>query len=266
MSVKIDKTAIVHPRAKLGKGVIVGPYVNIAEDVIIGDNTIIEPHALIYDGARIGKNCHIFPGAIISTIPQDLKFNGEYTTVEIGNNVTIREYATINRGTTYHNKTEIHDNTLIMAYAHIAHDCIIRENVVIANAVNMAGHVEIGEYAVIGGMTAIHQFCRIGKHAMLSGASKVGQDVPPYALVGRDPLKYLSVNVVGLRRRGFTTEQINEIKEIYKILYYNGKNRGVAIREIQKKFPDSVFKDEIIDFISKSKRGIVRAYMENLDD
>ncbi len=266
MSVKIDKTAIVHPKAKLGNGVIVGPFAYIAEDVIIGDNTIIEPHALIYDGARIGKNSHIFPGAIISTIPQDLKFNGEYTTVEIGNNVTIREYATINRGTTYHNKTEIHDNTLIMAYAHIAHDCIIKENVVIANAVNMAGHVEIDEYAVIGGMTAIHQFCRIGKHTMIAGASKVGQDVPPYALVGRDPLKYLNVNAVGLRRRGFSSEQINEIKEIYKILYYNGHNRGNAIEIIEKKFPDSVFKDEIIEFIKKSKRGIVRGYLENADD
>ncbi len=262
MSVKIHKTAIVHPKAQLGEGVIVGAYAYIAEDVVIGDHTIIDPYAVIYDGARIGKNCHIFPNAVISTIPQDLKFNGEYTTVEIGNNVIIREFVTVNRGTVYNNKTEVHDNVLIMAYAHVAHDCIIKQGVIISNAVNMAGHVVIDEYAVIGGMTAIHQFTRIGKHVMISGASKVNRDLPPYVLIGRDPIKYIGVNVVGLRRRGFTQEQINEIQDIYRTLYYNGKNVGDALEEIRKKFSDSVFKDEIVSFIEASDRGIVRAQSE----
>ncbi len=262
MSVKIDKTAIVHPKAQLGEGVIIGAYAYVAEDVVIGDHTIIDPYAVVYDGARIGKNCHIFPNAVISTIPQDLKFNGEYTTVEIGNNVTIREFVTVNRGTTYNDKTEVHDNALIMAYVHIAHDCIIKQGVIISNAVNMAGHVVIDEYAVIGGMTAIHQFTRIGKHVMVSGASKVNRDLPPYVLIGRDPIKYIGVNVVGLRRRGFTQEQINEIQDIYRTLYYNGKNVSEALNEMEKKFSNSFFKEEITRFIRQSERGIVRAQKE----
>ena len=263
MSIKIDPLAKVHPNAQLGERVSIGPFTYIAEDVTIGDDTYIAPNVTILDGARIGKNCRIFPGAVISAIPQDLKFNGEYTTVEIGDNVTIRECVTINRATVYNYRTQIGNNVLLMAYVHVAHDCIIHDNVVLANAVNMAGHVEIHEFAVIGGMVAIHQFSKIGKHAMVAGASKVRKDVPPYVLAGRDPLCYKGINVIGLRRRGFSQEQINEIQELYKMLYFEKLNISDALKNIAKKKPTSIFFQEIETFIQQSGRGIIPAYQRN---
>lgn len=249
--------AYVHPNAKLGEGVRVEAFAYIAEDVEIGDGTYIGPHAIIYDGARIGKHCRIFPGAVISSIPQDLKFNGEYTLTIIGDNTMIREYATVNRGTVYNGETRIGNNVLLMAYVHVAHDCILHDNVILANAVNLAGHIVVEEFAIIGGMSAVHQFCRIGKHAMIAGVSKVRKDVPPYILAGYDPLSYAGINVVGLRRRGFSQEDIEEIHQLYRLLYYSGLPRKEAIKKMNEEFPNSTFRKEIIRFLEASERGII---------
>jgi UDP-N-acetylglucosamine acyltransferase len=212
------------------------------------------------EGARIGKNCKIFPGAVISAIPQDLKFKNEETLAIVGNNVVIREYVTLNRGTRDKHKTIIGDNTLLMAYSHIAHDCNIGRNCIIANAVNIAGHVKVGDYAVIGGLSAVHQFVSIGQHVMISGGSLIRKDVPPYIKAAREPLSYSGINSIGLRRRGFTSEKINEIQEIYRYLYMRGYNNTQALAIIEAELPATAERDEIISFIQKSDRGIMRGY------
>jgi UDP-N-acetylglucosamine acyltransferase len=249
----------VHPSAKIGINVTISPFVTIYEDVVIGDGTWIGPNVTIMDGARIGSNCRIFPGAVISAIPQDLKFEGEKSIVEIGDNVTIREFVTINRGTVDKMKTAVGDNSLLMAYVHVAHDCIIGKNCILANAVNMAGHVEVADFAVIGGMSAVHQFVKIGQHAMISGGSLIRKDVPPFVKAGREPLAYVGVNSVGLRRRGFTNEQINQIQDVYRKLYLSGMNNTQALAYIEKEMPVSPQRDEILMFINSSKRGIMRS-------
>jgi len=261
----VHPKAYIHPNAKLGAGVRVEAFAFIAEDVEIGEGTYIGPHAVIYDGARIGKHCKIFPGAVISAIPQDLKFNGEYTLTVIGDYTTIREYATVNRGTIYNGETRIGNHVLLMAYVHVAHDCIIEDHVILANAVNLAGHIRVEEFAIIGGMSAVHQFCRIGKHAMVAGVSKVRKDVPPYVLAGHDPLSYAGVNVVGLRRRGFSQEAIEEIHQLYDILYFSQLPRQKAIEKMQEAFPNSTYKDEILRFIQQSERGIIQKRRTNED-
>ena len=207
----IQPLAYVNPQAKLADNVVIEPFVTIHKNVEIGEGTWIGSNVTIMEGARIGKNCRIFPGAVISAIPQDLKFGGEVTTVEIGDNVTIRECVTINRGTNASGKTVVGNNCLIMAYVHIAHDCILGNDVILANAVQLAGHVEIGDSAIIGGLSAVHQFVKIGPHVMVSGGSLVRKDVPPYTKAAREPLSFEGVNSVGLRRRGYTSEKINEI-------------------------------------------------------
>jgi UDP-N-acetylglucosamine acyltransferase len=250
--------ANVHPGARIAKGVVIEPFATIGEDVEIGENSWIGPNAVIMDGARLGKSCSVFPGAVISAIPQDMKYQGEKTTVEIGDNTTIRECVTINRGTSARGVTRIGQNSLIMAYAHIAHDCNIGNHVIIVNSVNIAGEVEIDDFAIISAASLIHQFCKIGKHTMLQGGSRVGKDIPPYVTVGRIPLVYVGLNSIGLKRRGFPTEKVNRIQEIYRIIYNSGLNNSQALEQIEKETPPSEERDEIIRFMKESKRGLIR--------
>lgn len=254
------QNSTIHPNAKIGNNVEIGPYCYIAENVIIGDNCKIEPNVTIYDYVRIGNGCHIYPGAVIGAIPQDLKFAGEESWVEIGNNTRIRECATINRGTAASGKalTKIGNNCFIMSYVHIAHDCLVHDNVILTSYVGLAGEVEVFEYAIIAGNSAAHQFTRIGAHSMLGGGSLVSMDVPPYILAANRPLSYQGLNLVGLKRRGFTTEQIDTIKEIYRVLYQSGLNRSDACDKIEKDFPASTERDNILDFVRSSKRGIIK--------
>lgn len=255
----ISNHAIIHPKAQIGNHVTIDPFTTIGEDVIIGDNTHIGPNVTIMNGARIGSHCQVFPGAVIAAIPQDLKFKDEYTTVEIGNHTTIRECVTINRGTDYHYKTTIGNHVLLMAYVHVAHDCIIGNHVILANAVNLAGHVEVDEHAIIGGMSAVHQFCKIGKHAFLSGGSMLGKDVPPFVKGARSPVAYLGVNSVGLKRHGYTNNQIHIIQDIYRKIFVDDYNISQAIDSIKEEIEECQEKIDILDFIEKrSNRGIIK--------
>ena len=261
----IHQFACVHPDARIGENVVIEPFVNISKDVVIDDGTWIMSNAVVMEGARIGKNCKIFPGAVIAGIPQDLKFDGEYTTVEIGNNTTIREYVTVNRGTKAKGKTVVGNNCLLMAYVHIAHDVKIGNNCVIVSHTGVAGEIEIGDWAIIGGGTMIHQFVRIGAHVMIGGASKIRKDVPPYVKAARDPLAYVGVNSIGLRRRGFTNEKIWELQDIYRELYQKGMNHGDALKYIEENYPQSEERDNVINFVRDSKRGIMKGYVSNSD-
>ena len=254
----IHSLSDVDPSARIGDQVKVGPFTSIAADVEIGDGTIIGPNATIMDGARIGNYCSIYPGAVISAIPQDLKFDGEHTTIEIGDRTTIRECATINRGTNAYGKTTIGEDCLIMAYAHIAHDCIIGNKVILVNSVALAGHVEVGDWSIISGLSAVHQFVKIGKHVMVGGGAMVRKDIPPYITAAGDPLSYAGVNSIGLRRREFNNEQIKEIQDIYRIIYQSGKNTSQAVDLIKVEFSASQLATEIIDFIESSERGLIR--------
>lgn len=252
--------AYVHPQAEVAKNVVIEPFVNIEKNVIIGEGTWIGSNVTIMEGARIGKNCRIFPGAVIAAIPQDLKFAGEESIVRIGDNTTIREFVTVNRGTKANMETVIGNNCLIMAYAHIAHDCIVGNNCILANAVNLAGHITIEDWAIVGGLSAVHQFVKIGQHTMISGGSLVRKDVPPYTKAAREPLSYVGVNSVGLRRRGFSQDQINQIHEIYRHIYLKGYNVSQAAEIIEANMPVTNERDEILSFISNSTRGIMRGY------
>jgi UDP-N-acetylglucosamine acyltransferase len=252
--------ASIHPDAKIGEGVTISPFVTIYGDVIIGDGTWIGPNVTIMDGARIGKNCRIFPGAVISAIPQDLKFNGEVTTAEIGDYTTVRECATINRGTTDRMKTVVGKHCNIMAYAHVAHDCIIGDYCILGNAVNMAGHVVVEDYAIISGMSAIHQFVHIGAHVLVSGGSLVRKDIPPFVKAAREPMAYVGINSIGLRRRGFTNERISEIQNIYRVIFQSGLNTTKALQLVETELPASPERDEIILFVQGARRGIIRGY------
>lgn len=248
----------ISPLSKIADNVKVDPFTVIHEDVEIGEGSWIASNVTIFPGARIGKNVRIFPGAVISAIPQDLKFGGEKTTLEIGDNTTIRECATLNRGTIDKNKTVIGKNCLIMAYVHIAHDCVVGDNCIIANSVQMAGHVTVGNYAIIGGSTAIHQFAKIGQHVMISGGSLVRKDVPPYTKSGREPLTYAGINSVGLRRREFADERIAQVQEIYRYIYQKGLNINDALIQIEANMSASPERDEILEFIRSSERGIMK--------
>ena len=250
----------IDPQAKLAKNVVVEPFVTIEKNVEIGSGTWIGSNVTIMEGARIGENCEIFPGAVISAIPQDLKFEGEESLAIIGDNTIIRECATINRATKATGKTIVGKNCLIMAYAHIAHDCVIGNNAIVVNNVAMGGHVEIGEHAIIGGLTAVHQFIKIGKHCMVSGGSLVRKDIPPYVKAGREPLSFIGINSIGLRRKNFSESEITEIQDIYRILYQKGNNNTQAINKIEIDFKISEIRDEIISFVRGSGRGIMRGY------
>ncbi|GAB3203668.1 UDP-N-acetylglucosamine acyltransferase [Pontibacter aydingkolensis] len=252
--------AYVHPEAKIAQNVVIEPFASIHKNVEIGEGTWIGPNAVIMEGARIGKNCKIFPGAVVSSVPQDLKFAGEVTTTHIGDNTVIRECVTVSRGTIDKMKTVIGQNCLIMAYAHVAHDCIVGDNCIVGNAVQMAGHVEVGDHAIISAATLVHQFAKIGVHAMISGGSLVLKDVPPFVKAAREPLSYAGINSVGLRRRGFTSEQINEIQQIYRILFMSGLNNSQALDKIELELPPSKERDEVVNFLRNSGRGVIRSY------
>jgi len=255
----ISKSAFVHPDARLGENVIVEPFAYIAGNVTIGEGTWIGPNSTIMDGARIGKNCLIFPSAVVSGIPQDLKFRGEDTTAEIGDRTTVREGVTVNRGTAAVGKTVVGDDCLLMAYCHIGHDCAIGNNCIIGNTTGMAGEVKVDDWAIISGGSLVHQFTRIGGHVMIGGGSKVRTDVPPFIKADRDPLSFMGINSVGLTRRGFTKERIDEIHNIYRALYQNGMNFSKALDYIENEFRQSPDRDYIVEFIRKSERGIIRA-------
>ena len=252
--------AYIHPGAKIATNVVVEPFTTIHNDVVIGSGTWIGSNVTIMEGARIGKNCRVFPGAIISAIPQDLKFDGEDSVVVIGDNTTIRECVTVNRGTKAFGRTQIGKNCLIMATSHVAHDCVIGDNCILANGSIIAGHVIIGDYAILSGLVAVHQFIHIGEHAMVSGGSLVRKDVPPFAKAGKEPLSYIGINTIGLRRRGFTTEKIREIQNIYRILYQKNYNTTQASEIIEANMEATKERDQIIQLIKNSQRGIMKGY------
>jgi UDP-N-acetylglucosamine acyltransferase len=253
--------AYVHPQARIARNVVIEPFTTIHNNVEIGSGTWIGSNVTIMEGARIGKDCKIFPGAVISAIPQDLKFEGEDSLVVIGDNTTIRECVTINRGTNASGKTNIGNNCLIMATAHIAHDCVLGDNSIIVNGVALGGHVTIGKYAIIGGLAAVHQFIHIGDHAMVSGGTLVRKDVPPYTKAGKEPISYIGINSIGIRRRGFSTEKIREIQNIYRILYQKNYNNSQALEKIEAEMEATPERDEIILFIRNSQRGIMKGYL-----
>lgn len=253
--------AYVHPDAKVADNVVIEPFVSIDHDVIIGEGTRIGSGVTILPGTRIGKNCKIFPGAVIGAAPQDLKFQGEYSTVEIGDNNTIREFVTINRGTSAKGKTVIGNNNLLMAYVHVAHDCKVGNNIILVNNVQLAGEVQVDDWAILGGMSAVHQFVRIGSHVMISGGSLVRKDVPPFIKAGREPLSYVGINSIGLRRRQYNNEKIREVQDIYRYIYQKGLNTAQAVEIIEAEMPATPERDEVLLFVKDSKRGIIRGYL-----
>jgi UDP-N-acetylglucosamine acyltransferase len=255
--------AYVHPGAKIAKNVVIEPFTTIHNNVVIGEGTWIGSNVTIMEGARIGKNCSIFPGAVISAIPQDKKFDDEDTITVIGDNTTVRECVTINRGTTDRMKTVIGKNCWIMAYCHIAHDCIVGDNCIFSNNSTLAGHINVGDHVVLAGMTAIQQFCSIGRHAFVTGGSLVRKDVPPFVKAGREPLSYVGINSIGLRRRGFTTDKIREIQDIYRILYQKNYNNSQAVAIIEAEMQATAERDEILEFIKNSQRGIMKGYFSS---
>ncbi|MDF2477943.1 MAG: acyl-[acyl-carrier-protein]--UDP-N-acetylglucosamine O-acyltransferase, partial [Sphingobacterium sp.] len=256
----IQPLAYIHPEAKIAKNVVIEPFVTIYKDVVIGEGTWIGSNVTIMDGARIGKNCKIYPGAVISGEPQDLKFDGEVTTAEIGDNTTIRECVTINRGTKDRYKTVIGKNCLIQAYSHVAHDCEVGDNCVFSNNSTLAGHITVGDYVVLAGMVAVHQFVKIGSHAFVTGGSLVRKDIPPFVKAAREPISYAGINSVGLRRRGFSEEQIAEIQNLYRILFVQNRNLAKAIEIIEAEYQATEIRDEILDFIRNSGRGIMKGF------
>ena len=255
--------AYVHPGAKIAKNVVIEPFTTIHNNVIIGEGTWIGSNVTIMEGARIGKNCNIFPGAVISATPQDLKFRDEETTAEIGDNTTIREYVTVNRGTVDRGKTVVGKNCLIMAYCHIAHDCVVGDYCIFSNNSTLAGHITVGDYVVLAGMTAVHQFCMIGNHAFVTGGSLVRKDVPPFTKAAREPLSYVGINSIGLRRRGYDSDHIRQIQAIYRILYQKNYNNSQAAQIIEAEMEATPERDEILQFIKNSKRGIMKGYFQN---
>ncbi len=250
--------AYIHPGAKFAEGVRIDPFASVYEDVEIGEGTHIMSNAVILPGTRIGKNCTVFPGAVIGAIPQDLKFKGEQTYVFIGDNTVIRECATVHRGTAAKGKTIIGNNCLIMAYCHVAHDCKLGNNIIMSNATQLAGEVDIDDFAVVGGGTLVHQFSHIGCHTMIQGGSKVNKDVPPYAIAAREPIAFAGVNVVGLRRRGFSEEQIETIQSVYRTLFNSGLNNSDALEKILADMPRTAERDMIVEFVKASPRGILK--------
>lgn len=254
----MSNLAQIHPDAKIGDGVEIGPFTTIYGDVVIGEGTWIGPNVTIMDGARIGKNCRIFPGAVISAIPQDLKFAGEKTTVEIGDNTTIRECCTLNRGTKDRMTTKVGSNCLLMAYVHLAHDAFVGDNCVIANSANIAGHVTIGNWVVVEGVVAVQQFIEIGDHAFIAGGSLVRKNVPPFIKVAREPLSYIGVNSIGLRRRGFTGEQVSRLEDIYRALFVHNNSLAAGVKQIVETLPDSEEKQIVLTFIQRSEKGVIR--------
>ena len=253
----------IHPGAKIAKNVVVEPFSSIDKNVVIGEGTWIGSNVTIMSGARIGKNVSIFPGSVISAVPQDLKFKGEDTTAVIGDNTTLRECVTINRGTSDRNKTKIGKNCLIMAYSHVAHDCFIGDNCIFSNNSTLAGHVTVGNHVILAGMVAVHQFCSIGNHAFVAGGSLVRKDIPPYVKAAREPISYVGINSVGLRRRGFDNKVIMQIQSIYRTLYQKKYNNTQAVSIMEAEMEATKERDEIIQFIKNYQRGIMKGYFQN---
>ena len=252
--------SIIHPDAKIGKNVVIGPFTTIGKNVVIGDDSWIGANVSIMSDVTLGEKCKVYQGAILGSPPQDLKFENEESVLEIGSNVIIREYCTINKGTIANYKTIIGDNTLLMAYVHVAHDCIVGKNCILANNVNLAGHIEVGDFAILGGLTAVHQFVKIGPHAFIGGGSLVRKDVPPYVKAAREPLSYCGINSIGLRRRGFSNERINHIQNIYRILFVKGFNFSQAIRVIEATIQASPDRYNILSFLNDADRGLMRGF------
>jgi UDP-N-acetylglucosamine acyltransferase len=258
----IDKLANIHPGASIGDNVKIEAFATIYEDVEIGPGSWIGPNAVIMNGARIGKNVQVFPGAVISGDPQDLKFEGEITTTEIGDNTIIREYVTINKGTKANDRTVVGKDCLIMSYVHIAHDCVLQDRVILGSYAGLAGEVMVDNWAIVSPGSLVHQFVRIGAHVMIQGGSKVSKDVPPFVMAGREPISFTGINSIGLRRRGFTNDTIYAIQEAYRIIYQRGLNISDAIEFVEANLPASKERDEIVLFSRKSKRGIIRGYFD----
>ena len=255
----ISPLAFVHPEAKIGENVEIAPFVFIDRDVEIGDGCVIDASATICQYTKLGKNCHVFPSAVIGAIPQDLKFHGEVTWTIIGDNNVLREFVTVHRGTSSKGQTVIGNNNLIMAYCHVAHDCVLGNNIIMSNTTQLAGEVVVDDFAIIGGGTLVHQFSHIGSHVMIQGGSRINKDVPPYIIAAREPIAYCGVNSVGLNRRGFTPEQIHTIQEVYRLLYQGGMNTTQALDHIVATMPASAERDLIVNFVKASTRGVVRA-------
>jgi|SRR5690606_16590349 len=263
----ISPLAHIHPNAQIGNNVIIDPFVVIENNVTIGDGTHIYPNAFVGSGTTIGKNCQIFPGASIGTVPQDLKFVGEETTVVIGDNTTVREYCTIHRGTKDKWTTKVGSRCLLMAYAHVAHDCILGNNVILANAVQLAGHVLVDDYAIIGGLSGAHQFSHIGAHTYIAGQSSIRKDIPPYVKAAREPMSYMGVNVVGLTRSGFSQQEIDEISKIYHVLFVEKNTTSKAIEVVEQNFQPGKHRDNILNFIKNSKTGVIKRHSKlNADE
>ena len=255
----ISPLASIHPDAKIGEGVEIGPFVTIDRDVEIGDGCIIDASATICQYTKLGKNCHVFPSAVIGAVPQDLKFHGEVTWTLIGDNNVLREFVTVHRGTFSKGQTVIGNNNLIMAYCHVAHDCVLHNHIIMSNTTQLAGEVEVDDFAIIGGGTLVHQFSHIGSHVMVQGGSRINKDIPPYVIAAREPIAYCGVNSVGLNRRGFTPEQIHTIQEVYRMIFQGGMNTTQAVAKIEAEMPESAERDTIINFVKASTRGIIKA-------
>lgn len=258
----ISNLSYVHPLARLGDEVVVEPFAYIGANVEIGDGTWVGPHATILEGAFLGKNCKVFPGAVVGAIPQDLKYKGENSTLIVEDNVTIRECCTLNRGTEASMTTRIGRGTLLMAYVHVAHDCFIGQNCILANNVNLAGHIIIGDYVIIGGVSAVHQFVKIGDHAMIGGGSLVRKDVPPFVKAAREPLSYAGVNSIGLKRRGFSDQQVNNIQDIYRVLFVKNSNIKKGMDIIEATFTDTPEKEIIFNFLQQADRGLMKGFKQ----
>ena len=254
----MENLSYIHPDAKIGKDVTISPFVTIYEDVVVGDGTYIHPNVTLYPGARIGKNCQIFPGVTVAAVPQDLKFKGEYTTAEIGDNTTLSECVTVHRGTASKGRTVVGSNCLIMAYCHVAHDCELGNNLIISNATQLAGEVVVDDNAVIGGGTLVHQFTHIGSYTMIQGGTLVNKDIPPYVMAARSPVSFVGLNIVGLRRRGFSNELIATIQEMYRRIFNSDYNMTDALKSIEAELPASPERDYVLNFIRSSERGVIK--------
>jgi len=253
----------IHPNAQIGTNVKIGNFTTICDDVVIGDGTVIEPGVTIYPGARIGKGCHIFPGTVIAAIPQDLKFAGEYTTCEIGDGNVIRECCTVNRGTSASGSTIVGNNNLLMAYVHVAHDCVVGDNCVFANNATLAGHIIVGDYVILGGKTACLQFIHIGSHVITQGGSLIDKDIPPFVKAARYPIQYAGVNSLGLQRRGFSREAINNITDIYRYIFQKDLNISQAVEEIKERYGNTDEGKQVLSFIGNANTGLMRGYRRN---
>lgn len=250
----------IHPEARIAEGVEIGPFCNIGRDVVIGEGTRLLGSVTVMDGARIGRNCTIFPGAVVSAIPQDLKFRGEETTAEIGDNCVLRECVTVNRGTASKGKTVVGNNCLIMAYCHVAHDCRLGNGIIMSNATQLAGEVIVDDCSVIGGGTMIHQFCHIGSYVMIQGGALINKDIPPFVKAARHPISFAGLNVVGMKRHGFSNEEINQAQDVYHILFQSRLNTRTALERIQSELPDTPLRRTIVDFVEHADRGIMKGY------